>query len=154
MRFIMSANAGEELGRISRIASGGELSRIMLAMKNVFAENDPIPTMIFDEIDSGVSGVAAQRIGEKLYSVSLGKQVMCVTHLPQIAAMADSQFVIAKTERDGRTYTDVTMLDRQGRTQEIARLYGGDHITPLTLANAEEQLTACEKYKNTKNGCA
>ena len=154
VRFIMSANAGEELGRISRIASGGELSRIMLAMKNVFAENDPIPTMIFDEIDSGVSGVAAQRIGEKLYSVSLGKQVMCVTHLPQIAAMADSQFVIAKTERDGRTYTDVTMLDRQGRTQEIARLYGGDHITPLTLANAEEQLTACEKYKNTKNGCA
>jgi len=154
VRFIMSANAGEELGRISRIASGGELSRIMLAMKNVFAENDPIPTMIFDEIDSGVSGVAAQRIGEKLYSVSLGKQVMCVTHLPQIAAMADSQFVIAKTERDGRTYTDVTMLDRQGRTQEIARLYGGDHVTPLTLANAEEQLTACEKYKNTKNGCA
>ena len=152
VRFIMSANAGEELGRISRIASGGELSRIMLAMKNVFAENDPIPTMIFDEIDSGVSGVAAQRIGEKLYSVSLGKQVMCVTHLPQIAAMADNHFVIAKTERDGRTYTNVTMLDRQGRSQEIARLYGGDHITPLTLANAEEQLAACEKYKSAKNG--
>ena len=152
VRFIMSANAGEELGRISRIASGGELSRIMLAMKNVFAENDPIPTMIFDEIDSGVSGVAAQRIGEKLYSVSLGKQVMCVTHLPQIAAMADSHFVIAKTERDGRTYTEVTVLDRQGRSQEIARLYGGDHITPLTLANAEEQLAACETYKSTKKG--
>ena len=108
--------------------------------------------MIFDEIDSGVSGVAAQRIGEKLYIVSLGKQVMCVTHLPQIAAMADNHFVIAKTERDGRTYTNVTMLDRQGRSQEIARLYGGDHITPLTLANAEEQLAACEKYKSAKNG--
>lgn len=147
IRFIMSANAGEELGRISRIASGGELSRIMLAMKNVFAENDPIPTMIFDEIDSGVSGVAAQRIAEKLYSVSLGKQVMCVTHLPQIAAMADSHFVISKSERGGRTYTDVTALGQQGRAQEIARLYGGDNVTSLTLASAEEQLAACEAYK-------
>lgn len=147
IRFLMSANAGEELGRISKIASGGELSRIMLAMKNVFAENDPVPTMIFDEIDSGVSGVAAQRIGEKLYSVSLGKQVMCVTHLPQIAAMADSHFVIAKSERGGRTYTDVTALDRAGRANEIARLHGGDNVTSLTLASAEEQLEACESFK-------
>ena len=147
VRFLMSANAGEELGRISRIASGGELSRIMLAMKNVFAENDPVPTMIFDEIDTGVSGVAAQRVGEKLYSVSLGKQVMCVTHLPQIAAMADSHFVIAKSEHDGRTYTSVTPLDRDGRARELARLHGGDNITALTLASAEEQLKACEEYK-------
>ena len=147
IRFLMSANAGEELGRISRIASGGELSRIMLAMKNVFAENDPVPTMIFDEIDSGVSGVAAQRVGEKLFSVSLGKQVMCVTHLPQIAAMADSHFVISKSERAGRTYTEVTPLDWEGRKQELARLHGGDNITLLTLASAEEQLAACEKYK-------
>jgi len=150
VRFIMSANAGEELGRISRIASGGELSRIMLAMKNVFAENDPIPTMIFDEIDTGVSGVAAQRVGEKLYSVSLGKQVMCVTHLPQIAAMADCHFVISKTERDGRTFTDVSAQDAQGRAREIARLYGGDNITPLTLASAKEQLSACAQYKKMK----
>ena len=121
----------------------------MLAMKNVFAENDPVPTMIFDEIDSGVSGVAAQRIGEKLYTVSLGKQVMCVTHLPQIAAMADCHFVIAKSEREGRTYTDVTALDHQGRAREIARLYGGDNITALTLASAEEQLAVCQAYKNT-----
>ena len=147
VRFLMSANAGEELGRISRIASGGELSRIMLAMKNVFAENDLVPTMIFDEIDTGVSGVAAQRVGEKLYSVSLGKQVMCVTHLPQIAAMADSHFVIAKSEHDGRTYTSVTPLDRDGRARELARLHGGDNITALTLASAEEQLKACEEYK-------
>ena len=147
VRFLMSANAGEELGRISRIASGGELSRIMLAMKNVLAENDPVPTMIFDEIDTGVSGVAAQRVGEKLYSVSLGKQVMCVTHLPQIAAMADSHFVIAKSEHDGRTYTSVTPLDRDGRARELARLHGGDNITALTLASAEEQLNACEAYK-------
>ena len=147
VRFLMSANAGEELGRISRIASGGELSRIMLAMKNVFAEHDAVPTMIFDEIDSGVSGVAAQRVGEKLYSVSRGKQVMCVTHLPQIAAMADTHFLISKSEREGRTYTQVAPLDRHRRAEELARLHGGDNITLLTIASAEEQLTACEEYK-------
>lgn len=147
IRFIMSANAGEELGRISRIASGGELSRIMLAMKNVFAENDPVATMIFDEIDTGVSGIAAQRVGEKLYSVSKGKQVMCVTHLPQIAAMADSHYAISKQERGGRTYTDVVLLDREGRRRELARLHGGDVVTATTLASAEEQLQAAENYK-------
>ena len=147
IRFIMSANAGEELGRISKIASGGELSRIMLAMKNVFVENDPVATMIFDEIDTGVSGIAAQRVGEKLYSVSKGKQVMCVTPLPQIAAMADSHYVISKEERDGRTYTDVSSLDREGRRRELARLHGGDAVTATTLASAEEQLQAAESYK-------
>ena len=147
IRFLMSANAGEELGRISRIASGGELSRIMLAMKNVFAEHDPVATMIFDEIDTGVSGIAAQRVGEKLYSVSRGKQVMCVTHLPQIAAMADSHYLIAKEERDGRTYTDVTKLSRDGQRRELARLHGGDNITATTLASAEEQLEAAERFK-------
>ena len=147
VRFLMSANAGEELGRISRIASGGELSRIMLAMKNVFAENDVVPTMIFDEIDSGVSGIAAQRIAEKLFSVSLGKQVMCVTHLPQIAAMADTHFVISKSERGGRTFTEVEPLDREGRAAELARLHGGDNVTALTLSSAEEQLQGCETFK-------
>lgn len=147
IRFIMSANAGEELGRISKIASGGELSRIMLAMKNVFAENDPVGTMIFDEIDTGVSGIAAQRVGEKLYSVSKGKQVMCVTHLPQIAAMADSHYVIAKQERDGRTYTNVSRLDDDGRRRELARLHGGDVITATTIASAKEQLEAAEAFK-------
>ena len=147
IRFVMSANAGEELGRISHIASGGELSRIMLAMKNVFAENDPVATMIFDEIDTGVSGVAAQRVGEKLYTVSLGKQVMCVTHLPQIAAMADEHYLIKKEERGDRTYTDVLPLDRDGRKRELARLHGGDNITETTLLSAEEQLKACERFK-------
>lgn len=147
IRFVMSANAGEDLGRISRIASGGELSRIMLAMKNVFAENDPVSTMIFDEIDTGVSGIAAQRVGEKLFSVSLGKQVMCVTHLPQIAAMADNHYLISKEERGGRTYTQVLKLDREGRERELARLHGGDNITALTLASAGEQLSAAETYK-------
>lgn len=147
IRFIMSANAGEELGRISKIASGGELSRIMLAMKNVFAENDPVGTMIFDEIDTGVSGIAAQRVAEKLYTVSKGKQVMCVTHLPQIAAMADNHYLIAKHEKSGRTYTQVAELDREGRRKELARLHGGDNITETTLASAEEQLAASEKFK-------
>ncbi len=147
VRFLMSANAGEELGRISRIASGGELSRIMLAMKNVFAEHDPVPTMIFDEIDTGVSGIAAQRVGEKLFSVSRGKQVMCVTHLPQIAAMADSHYLIEKQERGGRTFTQVEKLDREGQKMELARLHGGDNITLTTLASAEEQLEAAETFK-------
>ena len=151
IRFLMSANAGEALGRISHIASGGELSRIMLAMKNVFAEKDPVPTMVFDEIDTGVSGIAAQRVGEKLWHVSLGKQVMCVTHLPQIAAMADRHYLIRKEERGERTYTDVLPLDRDGRRRELARLHGGDNITPLTLASAEEQLTACERFKSQKS---
>jgi DNA repair protein RecN (Recombination protein N) len=116
-------------------------------MKNVFAENDPVGTMIFDEIDTGVSGIAAQRVGEKLYTVSLGKQVMCVTHLPQIAAMADAHFVISKQERDGRTFTEVKALDKEGRKRELARLHGGDHVTATTLASAEEQLDSAEAFK-------
>ena len=147
VRFLLSANAGEELGRISRIASGGELSRIMLAMKNVFAENDAAETLVFDEIDAGVSGVAAQRVAEKLGTLSRHKQILCVTHLPQIASMADSHFVIEKTERDGRTYTSVRLLDREGRKQELARLHGGEHITQNTLKSADEQLQAAEDYK-------
>ena len=147
IRFLISANAGEELGRISRIASGGELSRIMLAMKNVFAENDPIGTLIFDEIDAGVSGIAAQRVGEKLFTVSRGRQVMCVTHLPQIAAMADHHYLIEKEERNGRTYTEVSALDREGRRRELARLHGGDHVTATTIASAEEQLLSAEDFK-------
>ena len=154
VRFLMSANAGEEPGRISRIASGGELSRIMLAMKNVFAENDPVGTMIFDEIDTGVSGIAAQRVAEKLYTVSLGRQVMCVTHLPQIAAMGDHQYLIKKEEKNGRTYTRVDRLDEEGRCYELARIHGGDNISELTLASAREQLAACERFKKETAGKA
>ena len=148
VRFLLSANRGEPPGRISRIASGGELSRIMLAMKNVLAERDPVLTMVFDEIDTGVSGIAAQRVGEKLARLSGRKQVLCVTHLPQIAAMADAHYVIQKEERKGRTVTDIRMLDRSGKQQEIARLYGGDHITETTLHSAEEQLQYAEQFKN------
>ena len=152
VRFLMSANAGEDPGRISRIASGGELSRIMLALKNVFAEHDPVQTMIFDEIDTGVSGIAAQRVAEKLYTVSRNRQVMCVTHLPQIAAMADTQYLVSKSESSGRTFTQVTALDEDGRKGEIARLFGGDHITDVTLAAASEQLAAAEQFKKKAKG--
>ena len=147
VRFLMSANAGEALGRISRIASGGELSRIMLAMKNVFAQGDAVPAMVFDEIDTGVSGVAAQRVGEKLGALSRHKQVLCVTHLPQIAAMADAHYEIEKSERAGRAYTSVTRLDREGRVRELARLHGGDHVTAATLVSAGEQLDAAAAWK-------
>ncbi|MBP8640957.1 MAG: DNA repair protein RecN [Oscillospiraceae bacterium] len=148
IRFLMSANKGEKPGAISKIASGGELSRIMLAMKNVFSEKDSIETLVFDEIDTGVSGVAAQRVGEKLAELSRRKQVLCVTHLPQIAAMADTHCIIEKAEREGRTYTSVTVLDRQGRARELARLHGGDNITENTLISAGEQLDAAEKFKS------
>ncbi len=139
-RFMMSANIGEELRQMNRVASGGELARIMLAMKNVLSEKDHIPTMIFDEVDTGVSGRAAQKVAEKLHSVSNGKQVLVVTHLPQIAAMADTHFLISKAEQGGRTYTSVTALDLAGRKAEIARLIGGARITENTLKSAEEML--------------
>lgn len=139
-RFMMSANIGEELRQMNRVASGGELARIMLAMKNVLSEKDHIPTMIFDEVDTGVSGRAAQKVAEKLHSVSQGKQVLVVTHLPQIAAMADTHFLISKAEKDGRTYTSVTPLNLEGRKAEIARLIGGAKITSNTLKSAEEML--------------
>jgi DNA repair protein RecN (Recombination protein N) len=150
VRFLMSANPGEEPGRISHIASGGELSRIMLAMKNVLSENDVSGTMVFDEIDTGVSGIAAQRVGEKLCRLAGKKQVLCVTHLPQIASVADEHFVIEKTQRGDRTFTHVNSLEFDGRKREIARLTGGENITELTLSSAAEQLKAAEKFKQTR----
>ena len=145
--FLMSANVGEAPGRISRIASGGELSRIMLALKTVFGQNDPVPTAVFDEIDTGVSGVAASRVGEKLALTGMQRQVLCVSHLAQIASMADSQYLIEKSEKNGRTYTTVTELDRPGRVREIARLTGGDTITETTTASAGELLAAADAWK-------
>ncbi len=138
VRFLMSANVGEALKPMSKVASGGELSRIMLAIKNVLAENDGIPTLIFDEVDAGVSGRAAAKVATKLKAVSFGKQVLCVTHLPQIAARADLHFSIEKSEKNGRTYTHVTPLELDGRKMELARLIGGDVITETTLKSAEE----------------
>lgn len=140
VRFLMSANIGETLKPLSKVASGGELSRIMLGMKNVLAEKDRIQTQIFDEVDSGVSGRAAQRVAEKLLSVSKGKQVLCVTHLPQIAAIADVHLLISKAVRDGRTYTSVSELDRSGRIEELSRIIGGSNITENTRKSAEDML--------------
>ena len=140
--FYMSANVGEALKPMSKVASGGELARIMLAMKNVLAEQDRVNTLIFDEVDTGVSGRAAQKVAEKLKSVARSKQVLCVTHLPQIAAMGDTHMLIAKGERDGRTYTTVTPLDLEGRKRELARIIGGANITEITLKSAEEMLQA------------
>ena len=138
--FFMSANVGEALKPMSKVASGGELARIMLAMKNVLAEQDKVNTLIFDEVDTGVSGRAAQKVAEKLKSVARSKQVLCVTHLPQLAAMGDTHLLIAKGERDGRTYTTVTPLDLEGRKRELARIIGGANITEITLKSAEEML--------------
>ena len=139
--FYMSANTGEDLKPMSKVASGGELARIMLAMKNVLAEKDQVNTLIFDEVDTGVSGRAAQKVAEKLRSVAAHKQVLCVTHLPQLAALASTHFLIAKEVRDGRTYTNVTPLDLEGRKRELARIIGGTTITETTLKSAEEMLT-------------
>jgi DNA repair protein RecN (Recombination protein N) len=138
--FYMSANAGEALKPLNKVASGGELARIMLAMKNVLSEQDQVSTLIFDEVDTGVSGRAAQRVAEKLRSVASAKQVLCVTHLPQLAALADTHLLVAKEERDGRTFTTVTPLDIEGRKQELARIIGGTNITDTTLKSAEEML--------------
>ena len=140
LRFLMSANLGEAVKPLSKVASGGELARIMLAMKNVMAAHDQISTLIFDEVDAGVSGRAAQKVAEKLRKAADGRQVLCVTHLPQIAALAEHHLLIEKTERQGRTYTEVTALNRDGRVRDLARMIGGAEITPTTLKSAEEML--------------
>ena len=140
--FYMSANTGEALKPLSKVASGGELARIMLAMKNVLAEQDRVQTLVFDEVDTGVSGRAAQKVAEKLRSVARSKQVLCVTHLPQLAALGDTHLLIAKEERQGRTFTTVTPLNREGRKRELARIIGGANITETTLKSAEEMLLA------------
>jgi len=145
--YLMSANAGEAPGRINKIASGGELARIMLALKNVLSSKYDTASMVFDEIDTGVSGIAAQRVGEKLAELASARQVLCVTHLPQIAVMADTHFVISKSVSDGRTYTHVTELDVEGRKKELARLSSGENITAAALSSAEENLAAAEKFK-------
>ena len=145
--FLMSANVGEALRPIHKIASGGELSRIMLALKNVLAEQDSVMTMVFDEVDTGVSGRAAQRVAEKLARLSRTRQVLCVTHLPQLAAMADTHFGVEKGEENGRTLTRVTVLDRAARRREIARLSGGELLSETLLSGAEELLAAAECFK-------
>ena len=144
VEILISANKGETPKPISKIASGGELSRIMLALKSVIAGRDSIPTMIFDEIDTGVSGKAAQKIGIKLRETGRVRQVICVTHLSQIAVMADNHLLIEKKTTAERTETHVTQLDSDGRVAEIARIMGGENPSRLMLDTAREEL---EKYR-------
>lgn len=140
IELLISANPGEEPKPVSKIASGGELSRMMLAIKNVLADKDQTPTLIFDEVDTGISGSAAQKVGLKLKAVSGGRQVICVTHQAQIAALADTHFLIQKQVQSGRTFTQVKKLDMEQRKYELARIIGGVEITELTLRHAEEML--------------
>ena len=151
VQFLMSANVGEDLKPIHKIASGGELARIMLALKNVLAENEDIATLVFDEVDTGVSGRAAQKVARKMSDVARHKQVLCVTHLPQIAAMADIHFSVEKGERDGRTYTAVEQLDRTQRQRELARLSGGEQVTDALLRSTGEMLDQAEVWKRAQN---
>lgn len=148
VQFLMSANLGEALKPIQKVASGGELARIMLALKNVLAEDDDIGCLVFDEVDTGVSGRAAQKVAEKMADVARRKQVLCVTHLPQLAAMADTHFSVEKGERSGRTYTRVERLDTLGRQEELARLVGGAAITDALRHTAAELLNQAELYRN------
>ena len=138
VELLISVNKGEELKPIGKAASGGELSRIMLAIKSVCADNDDTPTMIFDEIDTGISGRAAQKVGKKLSEISAKRQVICVTHLAQIAALSDNHLLIRKDSDENRTYTTVHNLDYYEKVREIARIISGDSDSEASLRNAEE----------------
>lgn len=138
LEFLISTNPGEEPKPLAKIASGGELSRIMLAFKSALAERDALPTVIYDEIDTGVSGLAAGRIGQLLHQTAKGHQVLCITHTPQVAAFADHQLLIQKQVRENRTFTEIHPLDFEGRVEVLARMISGDKVTELSLANARE----------------
>lgn len=140
LEFMVSTNAGEPVKPVSKVASGGELSRMMLSIKTVLSEKEPTDTLIFDEVDSGISGSAALRVGEALRDVSNSCQVLCVTHLPQIAAMAKSHYLIKKSEDNGRTYTKVIPLDTEGRVEELSRIIGGETVTETARSYAKELL--------------
>lgn len=147
VEFLFSPNLGEPLKPLARIVSGGEMSRIMLALKVILAKVDGVPTLVFDEIDTGISGRAAQAVGEKLARIARDRQVLCVTHLPQVAALADNHFLIAKTAESGRTVTNVESLDEQGRTDEIARMIGGAEVSPFTIEAARDMLRQADRQK-------
>ena len=147
IEFLISTNPGEKPKALSKIASGGELARIMLAIKCVMADTDGIPTLIFDEVDTGVSGASAQRIGVKLSQTARSHQVICVTHSAQVAAFADNHLLIEKTVRNGRTYTTVTRLENESRKRELARIISGENITEISLKNAEEMLALSKHSK-------
>jgi DNA repair protein RecN (Recombination protein N) len=140
VEFLISPNPGEEPKPLARTASGGELSRIMLALKTILVEGDPIPTLVFDEVDAGIGGAVAEEVGKKLKRVAAKRQVFCITHLPQIASMAASHYGVSKSVKKDRTSTEVRLLDKQERVDEIARMLGGKTITDATITHAEEMI--------------
>ena len=145
--FLISTNPGEPLKILEKVVSGGELSRIMLAMKCVFVDKDKIPTLIFDEIDTGISGTIAKRVGEKMFEVSSKHQVLCITHLPQIAALSDCHYFVSKKVEDGKTYTQIRTLDKYEKIKEIAKMTSGDEVSDVTLENASEMVAFAELKK-------
>ncbi|KEH88990.1 DNA repair protein RecN [Clostridium novyi] len=147
VQFLISTNPGEPLKPLEKIVSGGELSRIMLSLKTVFLDKDKIPSVIFDEIDTGISGRVAQRVAEKMYLISRGHQVFCVTHLPQIASMSDNHFLVSKNVKDEKTYTNIQCITNKQKQHEIARMIGGSEITELTLKNSMEMVNMALKRK-------
>ena len=149
VQFCISTNPGEPLNPLEDIVSGGELSRIMLALKTVFVDKDEIPTVIFDEIDTGISGRIAQCVAEKMYLISLNHQIFCVTHLPQIASKADTNYLISKNVKNDKTYTNVIKMNELEKQHEIARMIGGTEVTKLTLENSKEMINMAKKQKKT-----
>lgn len=150
--FLISTNAGESLKPLSKVASGGEISRIMLALKSIFADADRTDTLIFDEIDTGISGRTAQVVAEKMVELSLNHQLICISHLPQIASMASTHIVIDKAEENGRTHTEVNIIEGEDRTREIARMISGVEVTDVTLSSAREMLSQARDYEKLING--
>ena len=146
--FLISTNTGEPVKPLEKVLSGGELSRIMLAFKCVFADKDGISTLIFDEIDTGVSGAVAQRIGEKMYQVSLNHQVLCITHLPQIAILSDHHYFVSKSIRDNKTFTNIKILNKNEKINQVATMLGGNEVTKATYENVKEMLKLSENKKN------
>lgn len=149
VKFLISTNTGEPLKSLSKVASGGELSRVMLAIKSIFSSQQDVTSIIFDEVDTGVSGRVAQAIAEKIHKVSMGSQVLCITHLPQVAAMADTHLYIAKELKDGRTTTRVKPLTKQEKVTEIGRMIAGVEVTDLTKRHAKELLKQADQVKTT-----
>lgn len=149
VKFLISTNTGEPLKSLSKVASGGELSRVMLAIKSIFSSQQDVTSIIFDEVDTGVSGRVAQAIAEKIHKVSIGSQVLCITHLPQVAAMADTHLYIAKELKDGRTTTRVKPLSKQEKVVEIGRMIAGVEVTDLTKRHAKELLKQADQVKTT-----
>lgn len=146
--FLISTNTGEPVKPLEKVLSGGELSRIMLAFKCVFADKDGISTLIFDEIDTGVSGAVAQRIGEKMYQVSLNHQVLCITHLPQIAILSDHHYFVSKSIKDNKTFTNIKILNKDEKIHQVATMLGGNEVTKATYENVKEMLKLSENKKN------